>query len=135
MKRLTLIRHSSNETGVYGVLKYNGTPFVVTAEREDLCNDSGRSCIPAGKYLCKKRLRRSTGKMVFEVMAVPGRSAILLHIGNIPKKASRGCILVGESYNPVGGQQAIQGSADGYREFMQLLANDNEFHLTIKEVV
>ena len=133
MKRITLIRISTeNETGTYGVLKYLERPFAVTAERESLCNIKNRSCIPEGEYICKRVLSPSHGDC-FEVQDVPGRSHILFHKGNIAFKDSAGCVLVAESFDMLGEQEAVLNSKHGYNDFMDILKGEDEFHFTIKK--
>ena len=133
MKRLTLKRIVLNSTGTYGVLIHNNTPFAVTAERESLCNIPNESCIPAGKYICKRVNSPSHGDC-FEITNVPGRSHILFHKGNIAEKDSAGCVLIAESFNLLHDMQAVTDSTHGYNEFMQTIGTDKAFHLTILEV-
>jgi hypothetical protein len=68
----------------------------------------------------------------FEVTDVPGRSHILFHKGNL-EDDSHGCILVGESFNPVLGRPGITSSKEGFEEFMHMLSMVNEFPIDIVE--
>lgn len=132
MKRLKIKRVVSNEKGVFSVLVYNNAPFAVTAERADLCNTADVSCIPAGKYICRL-LPSSRHGMCWHVMNVPNRTDILFHKGNIPSEDSEGCVLIGESFDILFDQQAVLNSLHGYNDFMNILMNETEFHLTIEE--
>jgi len=61
---------------------------------------------------------------------VPGRSHILFHKGNLADD-SRGCILVGEAFNPVGGVDGITASKEGFTEFLAINDGAMEFTLTV----
>lgn len=58
-------------------------------------NATDISCIPEGKYLARKHLSPSNGS-VFELMNVPRRSFIQIHVGNFTEDIE-GCIVVGNS--------------------------------------
>lgn len=64
---------------------------------------------------------------------VPGRSAILLHKGNISDD-THGCILVGEQFNTVTSRPGITASKEGFEEFMKITQQCLEFQLEIVEV-
>ena len=60
-------------------------------------NKRNISCIPEGEYECIKWKSNKRGT-VYKVLAVKGRSAILIHIGNYAagkRVDTRGCILPG----------------------------------------
>lgn len=128
---MKLVRVSDSGVATYGVLLQDRTPFAVTLERPWLDNRKGESCIPAGDYECR-RVKSPTFGDTFEVVNVQGRTAILFHKGNI-NDDTHGCILVGESFNPVLGRPGITASKEGYAEFMGLLRMVNSFPLTITE--
>lgn len=77
------------------------------------------SCIPAGKYLCRK----FSGKKfqdVWEITGVPGRDAILIHAGNYPAE-THGCILVGNKhleYNAIPLVNDSRNTLNKLREFL-----------------
>lgn len=64
---------------------------VFTLEPPWLNNEKNISCIPDGDYLL-----RLTGDVKFpiEIMNVPNRSGIFMHVGNWVRQ-TRGCVLVG----------------------------------------
>jgi hypothetical protein len=66
------------------------------------------------------------------VQDVPGRSEILFHKGNIDDD-SRGCIVVGEQFNYVRGEDGITASKEGFEEFMKLQEGASEFTLDIED--
>lgn len=129
---MELVRVAQNDIAVYGVLVNGLTPFAVALERPWRNNRVGESCIPAGTYECKRVLSPKFG-VTFEVTNVPGRSAILFHKGNIDDD-SHGCILVGESFNPVLGKPGISDSGHAFAEFLSLLKMANSFPLVVREV-
>lgn len=129
---MKLVRVSKAITATYGVLLQGDIPFALTLERPWLDNKVGESCIPAGKYDCQ-RIHSEKFGTTFEVMNVPGRTAILFHKGNIADD-SHGCILIGESFNQVLGKPGITQSGQGFEEFMKLLMFTEKFPLEIVEV-
>lgn len=129
MKYLHIKRVATGSQGTFGALIYNGIPFALTLEREWLDNHRGVSCIPEGAYICKRVKSPKFGD-TFEVTDVKGRSHILFHKGNLADD-SHGCILVGEKFGNLGSNSGILESGAGYGEFMNLLAGEQSFSLTI----
>ena len=114
---LCLVRVSQGDwTG--GVLIPADTlaPFAVTLELPWKGNQSDVSCIPAGRYYCEPWVSPKKGPVI-RLMNVPGRTNVLMHKGNV-EADSAGCILVGEAFEPVKGQDGITGSADGFAELL-----------------
>ena len=128
---ITIKRIAENEYGTFGVLLDGDLPFALTLERRWVDNEYAVSCIPAGKYVCRRVDSPHFGD-TFEVTSVPGRSHILFHKGNIDDD-SHGCILVGEEFDPVLNSYGIKASGDGYGEFMQRLRGYETFNLKIVE--
>lgn len=129
---MKLLRIAHTDTATYGVLISGDTPFAVTLERAWNNNLKGVSCIPVGTYLCKRVNSPKFGN-TFEVTGVPGRDAILFHKGNIHDD-SHGCILVGEQFNPVMGENGITASKEGFAEFLAKTADVDSFTLTVEAV-
>lgn len=121
--------------GTYGVLSGPDGPLVVTLERPWEDNAVGKSSIPVGTYPCKRVQSPKFGD-TFEVAKVAGRSAILCHAGNSIDD-SRGCILVGTTFDPVGGTNAkigvtgVTGSKIAFDEFKDYLRARDEFTLIV----
>ena len=148
MKTYLLKRIAMNDFGTFGVLLDElGIPFVLTLERPWKDNKKGESCIPVGTYKCL-RCRKSPDYdfkdspqhgNTFQVYAVPERSYVLFHIGNIDDD-THGCILIGEYFGFVKNKKAVEyqpgigSSGLGYGEFMSKLAAEDEFTLRITEV-
>lgn len=145
MKDMTLVRVADTGLATFGCLLKDagGYPFALTLERPWRANrpsigDLPGSCIPPGEYRCM-RCRASPDYNfrdsprfgdTFQVFNVPGRSQILFHKGNL-EDDTRGCILVGESFNYVAGRPGITASAQGFAEFLAYLAGESEFRLRI----
>ena len=127
--KLTLKRIACNPYGTFGVYLKENVPFAVTLERPWLNNLRSKSCIPAMSYLCKRVNSRKFGK-TFEVMSVPGRSLIRHHKGNLHDD-SHGCILVGEEFGFFGDNAGIARSGDGFREYLKILNDVNEYSLKV----
>lgn len=94
---LTLTRTNESEeftTGLLEVRRPNQEPFrAVSLERPWKDNERNISCIPPGLYKVIKTTHKSLP--AFRVLDVPGRSGILIHIGNFIHQ-SEGCILPGK---------------------------------------
>ena len=65
-----------------------------TLELPWLHNEQNKSCIPAGEYQWEKHQSPSKGECLL-ISGVPGRTWILLHLGNFTRD-TQGCILVGD---------------------------------------
>lgn len=118
--------------GTFGVLKIDKRVFCYTLEPPDIENASNVSSIPAQQYICSRTKSPTFGE-TFEVLGVPDRSNILFHPGNIVSDTA-GCILLGRNLGTLGKDRAIMSSGDTFRSFMTALVDDNDVHLTIKEV-
>ena len=102
----------------------------VSLELANKNNQRQISCIPKGSYFCKKTYSKKF-KNCISVMNVPGRSAILMHVGNF-KKDTLGCILLGNqiNINIHSSEPWISGSRITMNEFLMLV--DKNFELIIK---
>lgn len=106
-------------------------------------NKTGQSCIPEGVYDLQLRespvvFRTSGGEFDtgYEVMAVQGRSFIMIHPANWADEL-RGCISVGHAYAimPKSGKhmQAVTSSRNAFRELMAALASYDELQIDIRQ--
>jgi hypothetical protein len=119
----TLIREPDDDQGTFGKLRLpDGTEFF-TLELPWRDNATGASCIPPGTYQVAMRNSPKFGQ-IYEVMNVPGRSAILIHSGNVAGDKSQGynshvegCILLGLNKGTVAGQKAVQQSRAAIAQF------------------
>ena len=92
MKRVTINRYAYLRGCTLGKLSFDDFDCY-TLERPWRDNEVNVSAIPDGTYTAKRRHSEKYGHH-WILEDVPGRSLILIHIGNYPKD-SKGCILVG----------------------------------------
>jgi Family of unknown function (DUF5675) len=131
MHTLTLQRVGQSSRGTFGVLRVGPVPFALTLERPWVDNQPEVSCIPAGRYQCR-RVRSPKFGDTFEVMDVPGRSHILFHKGNTVED-TEGCILVAEEFSGTFEAPMVVSSERGFLEFKRLLDGHAEFTLLIAD--
>lgn len=130
MKIVEIVRLEEGSEGTFGVLKIDKQVFCVTLERPDRLNVSDISSIPEGQYICKKTTSPKYGEC-FEVMNVQNRTHVLFHAGNVVNH-TRGCILLAQYFGKLKGNRAVLNSGNTMKEFMTIMCNETEFHLTIK---
>ena len=108
MLTATLQRNSTGEFGTFGTLTIGGQELK-TGELPDKDNAENISCIPPGKYICKKTPSARFGHSDFyQVMDVPGRSGVRFHPANFfgdealgHKSELNGCITLGRKHGPI----------------------------------
>lgn len=100
---------------------------LVTMELPWLNNEKRKSCIPEGTYKCTPRSSPKYGNH-FLVNNVPGRDAILIHVGNF-KSDLLGCIAPGLSFSDLNGdgdvdvtssKTAMKKLLDAFKEGFEL---------------
>lgn len=128
---LDLIRVGQSARGTFGVLRHGQVPFVLTCERPWQGNQAGVSCIPVGRYRCR-RVRSPKFGVTFEVCDVPGRSHILFHSGNTIED-TEGCILVGEEFSGTWDAPMLGSSRRGFAELFAYLEGIPEFDVNIMD--
>lgn len=103
----------------------------VTLEPSWVLNESYISCAPCGTYTVKKRYSKEFGHH-FHLQDVPGRSMMLMHVGNFFNNTS-GCVLAGERFDRLPKDQFVDvvNSAQTMRRLDNIMPD--EFLLTIKE--
>src|SRR5262249_5463103 len=129
MKLIELVRVGQSNRGTFGAMRYNQVAFVATCERPWVDNQQSISCIPAGRYRCR-RIRSPKFGDTYEVTNVPNRTHILFHCGN-DVEDTEGCILVGEEFSGTWDHPMLVASQRGFGELMKLLDKDPEFDLHI----
>jgi hypothetical protein len=109
---------------------------VLMTELPERNNEVGYSRIPEGQYVCIPYHSPKFGKC-WHVMNVPGRSAVLIHKGNVAgdkKKGwlthSRGCILPAWYKGRIGKQMAGLNSTRAFSDIMTKIGF-NKFNLKI----
>ncbi len=65
-------------------------------------NSPDESCIPEGEYEVKAKKSKKFGDLAFEIQDVPGRTDILMHVGNFTRE-SRGCQFLGWHFVDIDG--------------------------------
>jgi len=132
-----LQREKSADGGTFGKLTLPDGTSYNTLELAWRNNESGKSCIPPGTYKVQTRNSPKFGPGVYEVMNVPGRSAILIHSGNYAgnvdkgqKSNVQGCIMLGFSRSVQSGQPMINESKAAMQSFMDKMGG-RPFTLTV----
>lgn len=77
--------------GTNGIFMYYGTRICESIELPWKNNLRETSCIPEGRYLLGIQVHPVKGKQLV-VKFVPGRSGILIHVGNCALTDLKGCI-------------------------------------------
>lgn len=114
MRRYVLQRGRSTDQGTPGqLLRADGTRVAFSLELPWRDNARSRSCIPAGRYLCRQRRSPRFGE-VYAIEGVAGRSNVLIHAGNVAGDTSKGfasdvlgCVLLGQQLGTLRGQLAL----------------------------
>lgn len=128
---LDLIRVGSSNRGTFGVLRHGQVPFVLTLERPWQDNEQRVSCIPAGRYRCR-RIRSPKFGTTYEICEVPNRTHVLFHAGNTIED-TQGCILVGEEFSGTWDKPMLVSSQRGFAELMTYLDGASEFDVVIHD--
>lgn len=93
MADIELRRTYTDENCTLGIVRVSSLQFF-TLELPWLNNTQNISCVTAGKYNYKKRVSPGKGYEVIELIGVPGRRWIQIHLGNYTQQIE-GCILPG----------------------------------------
>jgi hypothetical protein len=131
IQSLMLKRFDHRAWATYGSILGPKGPVIVTLERPFTDSFGKMGYIKPGVYPAK-RVQSPTFGETFEVTKVPGRSAILFHGGNSAKD-SRGCILTGTHFDPVGEHVGIVESQRAFKELMTLLTGVQAFTLHVAD--
>jgi hypothetical protein len=127
---ILIIRDEFTEKSTLGKLYLNGEFYGHTLELAWKDNEKNVSCVPKGVYNARKRSGDESGKYKYqhiEILDVPNRSKILIHIGNYPK-STQGCVLLGSTraLNFVG------NSRKAFYSFMYDLQEFDDLEVVIK---
>lgn len=133
-----LMRLRSDDQGTLGSLLAPNGFTCLCMELPDRDNRQNISRIPAGEYRCTWHHSPRFG-WVYWVRNVPGRSAVLIHPGNLAgdvakgfKTHSHGCLLLGKYVGKLGRQRAVLVSRPTLREFSSAM-DKRDFTLKIME--
>lgn len=129
MIKATLRRAYQDARVTLGILQFDLSDPFFTLENP-FHQDGIDSLIPAGTYKC---VPYSSAKFpsAYKVMSVPGRTDILIHVGNFESDTA-GCILLGQSAGKLGSKLAVMESKAAMDRFCKIL-DKQEFMLTIKD--
>jgi len=121
--------------GTFGMVAKEKVPFCCSLELPWRQNKNDISCIPANAYVCERFTHKDLG-LAYRVIGVPGRSGVLIHIGNLVKEI-RGCILLGNSFDVVttkaGSGPGVAASRQALFELMAATNNEPKFILSIED--
>jgi hypothetical protein len=127
----TLVLQRRKRAGAWtdGDLFFGTEALCVTLEEPDRQNKKGISCIPAGLYrlFIRKNADTRHNYDVLELIGVPGRSNVQIHIGN-RLTDTEGCILVGDERGQPGeishSRVAYAKLFERVQELMEMMPGD-----------
>lgn len=133
---MIILRRYYTPFGIWGDLEIEGKSFS-TAELPWRGNKQNESAIPEGEYVLKLRdspvVKRTSGvDEGWEITDVPGRSYIMLHVGNWPLRDSAGCPLIGREKKIVDNAVFVSNSQDAFDEFMEIADQKMEWDISIR---
>lgn len=128
MLKVSLARHTYSPIATLGTLSVRGE-LLHTIERPWVRNAKNISCIPEGTYTVR-RYSSTKYPNAWEVLDVPGRTHILIHVANYATDVE-GCIGLGTeimetTYGVAKSRQAMAG-------FNVILEGTEEFQLEITQ--
>lgn len=132
MKDATLTRFFENGYGTFGDLITPKGLHYATVERSWLDNQPFISCIPVGIYICKPTRYNKGGYDAIEIVNVPERTDIKMHISNIPEDVE-GCIGINKYHKVAAQKWRGVNSRSAFSSLIGELGGET-FRLTIKEV-
>ena len=130
---LEIVRIEQTDEGTLGLIRRDNKIIGCTYELPWNNNTPNLSCIPEGKYMCKRYKSEKYGK-TFKVLDVDNRTDILFHRGNC-KEDTKGCILIGEYFGTLLGMRAVLNSKYAFANFKEELEDVKDyFYLDIISV-
>lgn len=130
LMKITLTRLTYRDDCTLGVLACDKDLLCFTLENPRLDNKINISCIPEGSYRCEPH-EGARHKETWIVTNVPGRSGIVIHIGN-RESDTKGCILPGSVIGSLKGKRAVLGSRLALEKLRNYIGIANGFDLIIK---
>ena len=128
---ITIERFAYTPHGTFGKLIFPEFECF-TVERPWLDNKIRESCIPEGEYPLKLGMYNRGGYAAYEVMEVPNRSLIKIHIGNTIDDVI-GCIAPGKSLGYLEKKWAVTSSKKAFNEFMRAMDNIESSKLIVTQ--
>lgn len=115
--RVLLERFAYSPMGTFGRLMFPEFQCY-TVERPWLDNKVRESCIPEGEYKLLLGRYNNGGYDAYEIMDVPDRTLIKIHIGNTIDDVI-GCVAPGKTLGTVNGKWGVKSSRLTFQEFMR----------------
>jgi len=116
MKEVLLERFAHTPMGVFGNLSVDGFECY-TVERPWLDNKPRESCIPEGVYRLELGMYNRGGYPAYEIMDVPDRSLIKMHIANNINDVI-GCVGFGDNLGYYENLWSVMNSGKTMAKFM-----------------
>ena len=88
------------------------------------------SCIPAGHYVIMPEHHEKFGDCFRITSEIPGRSGVLLHIGNFPKN-TEGCLLIGMGFSDLDADGLFEAnrSTQAMSYLFQLVSGEADLYI------
>lgn len=138
MRYVTLTRTETGDDGTFGIIKTDSGFSVYSIELPWRGNASGKSCIPAGVYVCKMAISPKHGQCYYVTDVPGGRTDIEIHSANWAGDESKGykcqllgCIAPGRAIGELVGQKAVLSSKDALCGF-ELDLDKEPFQLSVQ---
>ena len=129
---IRLDRYAYTEMGTFGKL-HVAEAVLHTIERPWLGNRQNISCVPEGTYPLQRCRYNRGGYMAYELLDVPGRDLIKIHIANTIM-GIKGCIAPGLGLGIVKNKWAVVNSGKAFRRFMYLMDDIEHSRIDIRFV-
>jgi hypothetical protein len=123
MKKVLLERFAYSPMGTFGVLTVDDFECY-TVERPWLDNKASESCIPEGAYGIELGMYNRGGYPAYEIMDVPDRSLIKMHIANNINDVV-GCVGFGDSLGFYENLWCVRNSGKTMKKFMAAMDGQN----------
>lgn len=123
MKEVLLERFAHTPMGVFGILSVDGFECY-TVERPWLDNKPRESCIPEGVYGLELGMYNRGGYPAYEIMDVPDRSLIKMHIANNINDVI-GCVGFGDSLGYYENLWSVMNSGATMKKFMEVMGGED----------
>jgi len=123
MKEVLLERFAHTPMGVFGNLSVDGFECY-TVERPWLDNKPRESCIPEGVYQLELGMYNRGGYPAYEIMNVPDRSLIKMHIANNINDVI-GCVGFGSKLGYYENLWAVLDSGGAMKKFMAAMDGED----------
>ena len=129
MKRIELKRFYRDKDRCLGVWTMDDLEWpLFTLEPSWKENKEDVSCIPVGVYLLKTYRSDEHGNC-FEVVNVPNRTLIRVHIGNWLKD-TEGCVCIGGSIDVREEELGVFESTDAMNELLSIIDEPSELYVS-----